>query len=452
MSDASAKQPGDALSGNGAPEKTSGPTDLHELHELHTAQPAQDGSDPFPAEVLPDKMRRMVRTIAHHRQMPVTLPSVCSLGVVSAAIGKGLRVRGLDYVTTPANLYILASAESGIGKGLGSGPICQPLYDYEENPDIRLTCENTTSEALARALADNNECLASISADARDVIENLCGRYLEKGKTDEGLLLKAFSWEQLRVDRVTSGKVHLRRPCLTVLWLVQPDKIDLMFAQKSLLEGGLLPRFLTCQAHWLPQKLDRSRGRLPEDVIAEWNALVTGIIKVFRSKAEPSTVECDEGALSVFDDYHEVARQRQIGPEREFSSFAARWHEQSLRIGLVLHVATHGADALGVRVSQRTAEAAVRITEWFVQQQLKILRRGIAKAREELEAKVFALFTGPRIAIIATDVYRERIVPNAKEAHALLNDMVLASKLTYKDEKPTHGGHTTRFYSRAPRA
>jgi hypothetical protein len=44
------------------------------------------------------------------------LPAICALGVTSAAIGAGLEIVSAADRVTRANLFLLASAESGSGK------------------------------------------------------------------------------------------------------------------------------------------------------------------------------------------------------------------------------------------------------------------------------------------------------------------------------------------------
>ena len=90
----------------------------------------------------------------------------------------------------------------------------------------RLCCEDVTSEKLAVMIAQNGEQLASLSADAGGIVNNLLGRYSKLDRTDEGIYLKAFSGDNCRVDRQGREPVLLQRPCLAALWLVQPDKLE----------------------------------------------------------------------------------------------------------------------------------------------------------------------------------------------------------------------------------
>ncbi|MDA7632959.1 YfjI family protein [bacterium] len=427
-------------------QKSSG--ELVKLHELHPTQAEQEPLDTFPIEVLPEPMKGFVEGISNSRQVPVALPAICALGVVSAAIGKGLRLEGgLPDISTPANLYLLVGASSGVGKSISSVRVASVLYAFEIESNIRIVCEDTTNEALIRALEKNNECLTSLSTDARDAIENLCGRYRD-GSTDEGILLKAYSWEPHIVDRVKTDALRLRRPCLSITWLVQPDKIDLLFSQASLIEGGLLPRFLACQINAHPQKLDRTRKELPTELQNAWNVSVEDVLKSYRSLKSPEFVHIDEEAKSILDEYHETARQLQIGALKDRSEFVARYHENALRLALVIHTAAHGRNAHPKALNASTARNAVELHQWFTRRQIEILERGNAKIRECLEDRVLSLIDQNPQGIIKSEVYRKRIVNTADQADELLEEMVKIGKLRVNESKPPTGGHPVRRYLR----
>ena len=58
----------------------------------------------------------MARAVCETVRVLESLPGCCMLGILSAAIGKGLQVKSGANRVTRGNLYILASAESGSGK------------------------------------------------------------------------------------------------------------------------------------------------------------------------------------------------------------------------------------------------------------------------------------------------------------------------------------------------
>jgi hypothetical protein len=120
--------------------------------------------------------------------------------------------------------------------------------------------------------------LASLSSDARDVVNNLKGRY-RQGVTDEGIYLKAYSGDYCRVDRVMREPVVLRRPCLTVLWFVQPVLLDAILAERSLTEGGLIPRLLPCHTDCHPTPITGQHSGIPDEVLTAYDDLIRTLIQ-----------------------------------------------------------------------------------------------------------------------------------------------------------------------------
>src|SRR5206468_12666971 len=116
---------------------------------------------------------------------------------------------------------------------------------------------------LAVMLAHNGEQLASISPNAGSIVNNILGRYNKLDRTDEGIYLKAFSGDYCRVDRQGREAITLQRPCLSALWLVQPDKIETLLAERSLTDGGMIPRLLMCHTRAQPRPIVEGGTGIP---------------------------------------------------------------------------------------------------------------------------------------------------------------------------------------------
>jgi len=165
----------------------------------------------------------------------MALVGPCLLGIVSAALGAGLAVQSGPNRITRGNIYMILSAVSGTGKSETFRHCAGPFLTYEqemveawqrsEQPGLladrdiaqadlaslkkrlqsdscdrqavrtelsqaqlklaeierllvgpSLSCEDVSTEMLAVKLATNQEQLASLSADARGVADNILGR------------------------------------------------------------------------------------------------------------------------------------------------------------------------------------------------------------------------------------------------------------------------------------
>ena len=451
----------------------------------------------------------MAEAIARTERTPETLAGCCVLGILSATIGAGLQVKSGPDRKTRANIFVTASAESGSGKSETYRHLAKPFYDFEaariarwkaetlpgleaeaemldseikhlkrqlekgasgiDREEIRQTmqtklkakaevearlhapalcCEDVTTEKLAAMLAQNDEQMASMSADARCIVDNIMGRYADKG-TDEAIYLKAFTGDPCRVDRQTRGPVNLASPCLSALWLVQPDKLAAMLAKAELTDGGLIPRLLICHTRALPRPIVDDAEGIPPKTAADWGSLVGTLIKTFRLAKEPIIIEPAPDALKMLNQHFNAIVARQLGDLRDVTTYAARWNEQAWRIAVCLHAGLHGEDAGGRMLSADTAADAIALADWFAGEQLQILARGRHAARRAKRDEVLALLADMPKGITARDVQRGLGMATADETRALLTQMEADGELTGKDSKPETGGHVTRIYNTA---
>ena len=399
---------------------------------------AGEGVLPFPIDCLPPTMRTMVDETAKQTRTPHALSAVVALGVAAAAIGRGLLVQSGGSRTTAANLYLLAIARSGVGKGQTFTFVSKPLYAAEaeaidewkksQMPTIEASYEvskglakkakdkaisekdeelrkiliaslaaleeeqkrleeqknaapcfvvgDVTREALAITLASQpNEALACFSSEARGILGVIRGRYGNGDSSDEDIYLSAYSGDSISVRRTTRPPVSLRNPCLTTVWMTQPDAAQGLMGDERMTASGLLPRFLICDVKAQPQYEPEDWPEMDATAVEEWNTLIGGLLGYRGSCAEPILIEADPEARRLHRDFYNraVDRVRDGGDLRDVDSYVARWAENAWRLSLVLHCTTHGGDAHRVPLQQSTAKNSIRIMEWFNREQLNIL-------------------------------------------------------------------------------
>ena len=402
---------------------------------------AGEGSLPFPIECLPPTMRVMVQETAKQTRTPYALSAVVALGVASAAIGRGLLVKSGGSRTTAGNLYLLAIARSGVGKGQTFSIVSKPLYTAEtealtewktsQMPTLEASFEvskamakkarekavlekdeelrkyhieglaaleeeqkrleekknsspcyvvgDITREALAMRLASQpNEALACFSSEARGILSVIRGRYGNGDSSDEDIYLSAYSGDSINVHRATRPPISLRNPCLTTVWMTQPDAARGLLGDERMTASGLLPRFLICDVRADPQHEPEDWPEMQVAAVESWNTLINGLLGYRSSCAEPIQIDADPEARSLLRDFHNraVNRVKTGGDLRDVDSYVARWGENAWRLSLVLHCASHGGDAHRHSVNAETAQRAIHIMEWFIHEQLSVLAAG----------------------------------------------------------------------------
>jgi hypothetical protein len=463
---------------------------------------------PFPLEYLPPAIEAIARAIAKVERTPESLAGVCALGILSASIGAGLAVKSGPDRVTRANLYLVASAESGSGKSETFRHLAQPLKDFEKEAIERwrtstlpgleaeqeileseiaklkrdagnadgtnerdgikarleqkkaelaavansihapvLAVEDVTTEKLAALLCQREECLASLSPDAGAIVNNLLGRYNKLDRTDEGIYLKAYSGDYCRIDRIGRDPVVLHAPCLSALWLVQPDKVETLLAERSLTDGGLIPRLLICHTNAEPRPIIEGVAGIPADVRENYGRLIRELLETYRLASEARIIDPSPEAMAAMNAHFNAIVERRRRELRDVTTFAARWNEQAWRIAVCLHAGTNGDWAHEFPLSLATAQAAIKIADWFAQRQLEILAAGRYKARREKRDEVFSLLTASPGGITTRHVQRARIEKTAAEALSLLLDMESEGLLVGQESRPERGGHSTRVFT-----
>jgi hypothetical protein len=298
-------------------------------------------------------------------------------------------------------------------------------------------------------MMNQGECLASLSADAGAIVNNILGRYNKAERTDDILYVKAYSGDICRVDRQTREPVILQKPCLAVLWLTQPDKIETLLAERSLTDGGLMPRFLVSHTGAEPQPITGDRPGIPPQVAQAWEQLLRDLLQTFRFASQPLTIEPTPEAKQALDTYWNKFVERWRGELRDVGSYAARWCEQAWRIAVVIHAGKYAKSAGEPNLALETAQAAITLAEWFAARQLEVLAAGRHAAKRALQDKVLSVLADTPTGIKARDLQRARIVDSADDARNLLAQMETDGELTHKESKPEGGGHVTLIYTRA---
>jgi Protein of unknown function (DUF3987)/CHC2 zinc finger len=397
------------------------------------AKAEQDDLPEFPAECLPPLVEAIAKEVCATERVPGSLVGCCALGILSASIGAGLAVQSASNRVTRANIYLLATAESGSGKSETFRHMARPFRQFEMERinrwkeldrfeviarrellevDIKqckkhyaerhaddigeelkkfelemeelekrldpptLSCEDVTTEKLADLLSKNDEQLASLSPDALSIVNILLGRYNKLDRTDEGLYLKAYSGDPCQVHRMSRDPIQLESPCLTALWLTQPDKLQSLLDERSLNEGGLIPRILACHADCEPREIGKNPPSISSSVEKAYAGLIYSLLTTYRRAPRRFTIKPTSEALEALNDHHDAIVKRRRGELRDVTSYAARWNEQAWRITVCLHAGTYGSQSHKHPVALETAQRAIALADWFAEEQLRILNTG----------------------------------------------------------------------------
>lgn len=452
----------------------------------------------FPLERLPTKLREMAEGIMEMEGVPAVMAACAVMGAASASLGNGIEIESKADKTAYGNLFFLLDAPSGVGKSGTSERAARPLREFEKANNVKrqqqrkqLAAEikkqertlntvdddegvgqieldrlreeleqlkrpncfivgDTTTEKLASICADNGGATASFSGEARGIVQVLSGRY-DKGSVNDSFYLSAFSVEPFRQERIGREGVLVDRPCLSVMWMVQPDVYGKMWSTESFFEGGLLPRFLCCRTNAEVVECSDERKVFPQKTQLAYNQVITDLLATYNgNRDQPFRVVVSQPARKIITQYANriVARRK----AKEFSDkgepFASRWAELTWKLALVFHAVEYGSEAHLHEVTAETALSALAVVSWFSVQQINQI--------EEYEMNQLGM-AEPKILAIASRV--KKITPRMVAKAGIVKSSSVARDLMKKLEEEgllvsdtSYGGRgrPTRHYSLPP--
>lgn len=401
---------------------------------------ATDDLPEFPLDVLPAPMVEVVSESCRIHGVRPDLPASIAMGITSAAVGRGAMLE-LPPHMTPAVLHLLVTALSGSGKSETARHIARPLFALEaervrhhrehvlpgvqadiellkaeaerrkkgrggdkERPEDaaanrlrlkeikarleelenelhppRLLAEDVTNQALGLLLSRNSETISIISTEAGDVLANILGRFNDS-RVDDAPLLKGFSLESCRVDRVGRASLFLSSVCIPYTLIGTPDLLTELIANPRLMRGGFLARALLLESQSRPRIVEAEADLTPDGrVWASWNALISVLVETYRDAEQPVKIYPTPEAAATLRTF---ANERAGEARRDILQPArSRQAEQAARIGLNLHLAKHGVEAGRFALNAATAEGGIAIARFYFAQFEALAGRAAAEGK-----------------------------------------------------------------------
>lgn len=252
--------------------------------------------DPFPVNALPADIAEYVAAVAENTQTPVDMAGTAALTFISVCVQGKYVIAGKPGWTEPMNLFsdIIASPserksavlravvrpgdnyevqynlrnaasvegnkmrkrilerrqkaiEDKIAKGQAEPgdleSIAKEMAEFKDLRPLRLYVDDITTEKLVSVMAGNKGRAALISSEG-GIFDTLAGIYTRNVNID--VLLKGYSGDTIRVDRIGRESECIMDPTLTVLLMTQPKVISDVLSNMTFRGRGLTARFLYC--------------------------------------------------------------------------------------------------------------------------------------------------------------------------------------------------------------
>src|SRR5207253_856653 len=115
--------------------------------------------------------------------------------------------------------------------------------------------------------------------------------------------------------------------------------------ERSLNEGGLIPRLMACHSYCEPQEIPENPACISTATEKAYAGLIFSLLTSYRLAPESFLLQPTPEASQALNDHYNAIVKRRRGELRDITGHAGRWNEQAWRIAVCLHAGMHGSTA-----------------------------------------------------------------------------------------------------------
>lgn len=383
--------------------------------------------DPFPVDALPTDIGDYIRAVAESTQTSVDMAGTAVLALLSVCIQGKYIVQGKADWSEPLNLFAniiaepserksavlhataspldnyevaynaqnaarvegskmrrrilekrMRAVEDQVAKGKAEAgdveAIAHEIASFEEEKPLRLYVDDITTEKLVSVMATNHGRAALVSSEG-GIFDTLAGIYTRNVNID--VMLKGYSGDTIRVDRIGRESESVMNPTLTVLLMTQPKVVSDVLSNVTFRGRGLTARFLYC----LPASAVGNRkfqsATVPPDVYARYEQKMVNMLADEYSKT-PERITLSPEASQLLTDFAEEIEPRIKTDYLEIADWVGKLVGNTLRIaGLLCRASVFRATEFLTEngplvVSEKTMSDAIRLGRYFLNHALAV--------------------------------------------------------------------------------
>ena len=383
--------------------------------------------EPFPTDALPRDMGEYVEAVAESTQTPVDMAGTSALTLVSVCTQGKYEIRGKADWVEPTNLFsnIIASPserksavlhaivrpadnyevqynlrnagrvesskmrkrilerrqkaiEDKVAKGQAEADdlerIAQEVADFIEEKPLHLYVDDITTEKLVSVMASNNGRAALISSEG-GIFDTLAGIYTKNVNID--VMLKGYSGDTIRVDRIGRESESIMNPSLTILLMTQPKVVSDVLSNKTFRGRGLTARFLYCLPASSVGERRFQSAPIPEDVYQRYEQKIVNMLEE-EYPGKPNTITLSPEASALLTAFAEEIEPKMKAEYAEIADWVGKLVGNTLRIaGLLCRADVYRApdflsDDDPLTVSGGTMANAIRLGRYYLSHALAV--------------------------------------------------------------------------------
>lgn len=363
----------------------------------------------FPIDAFSDGIKEYVWEVSASLQVPVDLPAVAALTVISVAVNGKICVEVKPDWSEPINLFSLIVANPAERKSAVFAKMTKVLFDFEnklqkesrleeQKTEIkteiferekrkilsstgtfesqiekiitleevffsgdkkrkRIISDDCTQEKLISLMEENGGKMAVVSAEG-GIFDLMRGRY--SGGLNIDVYLKAHAGDPIRVDRKGRDSEIIDNPSLCFLLAIQPAVLDGLMADANFRGRGLTARFL----YSFPKSNVGHRVIDPPAIQQEnqekYNLIILRLLEIEEIEGKVLKLDPEGYALAI--SYGEKLEPKLAGELEKMADWAGKLLGTIMRIAGLLHLAEKRESEL---INSSTMCNAIRIGDYF---------------------------------------------------------------------------------------
>ena len=243
------------------------------------------------------------------------------------------------------------------------------LTEFKEEKPLKLYVDDITTEKLVSVLAQNGGRMAILSTEG-GIFDTLAGIYTKHVNID--VILKAYSGDAIRVDRIGRESESILRPTLTMLLMAQPDVLSGLMQNKTFRGRGLTARVLYSIPRSFVGKRRYRTEPIPDAVYRAYESRITNMLRE-EYPPEPMQITLSTEADQMIEAFAEELEPKIRGEYAEISDWAGKLVGNTLRIaGLLCRASADRISEFGdmkeaLIIDGATMANAIRLAEYFTE-------------------------------------------------------------------------------------
>lgn len=396
------------------------PKDYNKDPEWDTPIPFDEFNlPPFPVDALPSSIADYVKALAESTQTPIDMAATSAIAVLSVCMQGKFHIKAKEDWSEPVNTFVLdvmnpserksavqsamirplnlyeakqnmmnaaliesnkmqkrilekrqRAIEEQVSKGKASEEdverIAEEIANYKEMQPLKLYVDDITTEKLTSVLASNNGRAAILSTEG-GIFDTLAGTYSKMVNID--VMLKGYSGDSIRVDRIGRNSESILNPTLTILLMVQPSVLSGLMQNGTFRGRGLTARFLYCiPTSFVGNRKYRSKP-VPPDIYQAYEKCIYNLLE----DDEEEVITLSDEADAMVEQFAESLEPKLKDEYQDISDWAGKLVGNILRIAALICRAnvTRCHDLLVIRdslvVDGATMQKAIEIGEYFIE-------------------------------------------------------------------------------------